>query len=740
MKRMCLRIGVIIGFSTFGIATVKSYAAQNYGEALQKSLYFYECQQSGPLPDWNRVQWRGPSCLNDGADVGKDLTGGWFDAGDHVKFNFPLAFTATMLCWGVVDYQDAYEKSGQLSFALNNIRFTADYLMRCHTATNEFYGQVGNGGLDHAFWGPAESVESQMKRPSYKIDAAKPGADLAGEAAAALSATALAFKTADPTYSEKCLTHAKELYEFADKYRGKYSDAISDAQGYYNSWSGYIDELVWGAIWLYRATGDNAYLSKAESYYDSLSTEPQSTIKSYKWTIAWDDKSYGNYVLLAVLTGKQRYKDDAERWLDYWTVGVNNQKISYTPGGLAWLSEWGSCRYAANTSFLAFVYSDAITNAAHSKEYHDFAVKQINYMLGDNPMKRSLVVGYGTNPPQREHHRTAHGIYPGQASDTNTCAHILYGALVGGPGKDDVYKDERNNYTNNEVACDYNAAFTSALVRMYKEFGGTALENFPEKEVVKDQFNIIANLNASGDRFTEIKAILSNQTNSPARVCTKLSYRYIVDLSETVAAGIAVKDITLRTNYLQGKTKISDLTPYPDSKDIYYVEISCEGDSLYPGTQDSYKREAQFRIELPQNATSAAWDPSNDWSYKFMGQSAQSAVEDVNMPIYDDGVQVWGADYNKPILPVIKHKSALLTKDQNLYHVSIIGKMLFVKGAETENVNISFVSVNGRIVNSLKYRGIEGVSLVNLHNGVYFCRITNGKSKTVFKQPIVIKN
>jgi hypothetical protein len=28
----------------------------NYAEALQKSLFFYECQQAGPLPEWNRVE------------------------------------------------------------------------------------------------------------------------------------------------------------------------------------------------------------------------------------------------------------------------------------------------------------------------------------------------------------------------------------------------------------------------------------------------------------------------------------------------------------------------------------------------------------------------------------------------------------------------------------------------------------------------------------------------------------
>ena len=71
--------------------------AFNYGEALQKSLFFYEAQQSGVLPDWNRVNWRGDSALNDGADVGRDLTGGWYDAGDHVKFGLPMAGSVTML-------------------------------------------------------------------------------------------------------------------------------------------------------------------------------------------------------------------------------------------------------------------------------------------------------------------------------------------------------------------------------------------------------------------------------------------------------------------------------------------------------------------------------------------------------------------------------------------------------------------------------------------------------------------
>ena len=51
-----------------------------------------------------------------------------------------------------------------------------------------------------------------------------------------------------------------QLFEFADKYRGKYDDSIEDVKGYYPSWSGYKDELLWAALWLYKATNKEHYL------------------------------------------------------------------------------------------------------------------------------------------------------------------------------------------------------------------------------------------------------------------------------------------------------------------------------------------------------------------------------------------------------------------------------------------------------------------------------------------------
>ena len=72
-----------------------------------------------------------------------------------------------------------------------------------------------------------------IARPSFKIDAQNPGSDLAGETAAALAAASIAFSSADSAYSAELLKHAKELFNFADKYRGKYSDSVPGASSFY---------------------------------------------------------------------------------------------------------------------------------------------------------------------------------------------------------------------------------------------------------------------------------------------------------------------------------------------------------------------------------------------------------------------------------------------------------------------------------------------------------------------------
>jgi len=415
----------------------------NYAEALQKALFFYDAQRSGPLPENFRVSWRGTSAVRDGSDAGVDLVGGYYDAGDGVKFGFPMASSMTLLAWSGIEFEQGYQRCGQWGFFLDAVRWGADWLMKANPHPDVFYGQVGRADLDHAFWGPPRAMK--MLRPAYKIDPSRPGSDLAGEAAASLAASSLLFRKSDPAYADRCLTHARQLYDFAQRSRGRYSDAIEDARTHYSSVSGFQDELAWASAWMVWATGDGRYLAAAERIFHS-----ELVGTSWDRTLSWDDKKYGSAVLLARLTGKPDYIDAVSNWLDFWTIGDNGSRVHTTPGGLAWLDQWGSLRYAANTAFLALIFAQT-PGAKNSGRAQEFATRQIRYILGENPRRSSYVVGFGHNPPKQPHHRAASGVQSVHSRGPNR--HILYGALVGGPSAPDdaAYVDRRENYITNEV-------------------------------------------------------------------------------------------------------------------------------------------------------------------------------------------------------------------------------------------------------------------------------------------------
>ena len=592
----------------------------NYGEALQKSILFYELQRSGDIDESTiRTNWRGDSGMKDGADVGLDLTGGLYDAGDNVKFNLPMAYTSTVLAWSVYEDKEAYVKSGQLDYALSNIKWICDYLIKCHPEPNVYYYQVGNGSADHAWWGAAEVM--QMDRPSYKVDKNNPGSTVVAEAAAALAACAAVYKSTDKSYADKCLKHAKELYNFAET---THSDAgYTAANGFYNSWSGYADELAWAATWIYIATNDSSWLSKAKTNETKIDG-------NYKWTLCWDDKYIGVECLLAEITGDSKYKTKLEQSLDWWCNG-----ITYSPKGLAWLDSWGSLRYATTAAFVAASYAESgKCPTAKVQKYMNFCESQVNYALGSTG--RSFMVGFGVNPPEHPHHRTAQGSWADNMNEPNYHRHTLYGALVGGPDASDSYTDSVSDFNKNEVADDYNAGFTGALAKMYKKYGGQTLKNFGAVEKVGEELYVEYRTNATGNGFTEIKAMIYNKSAWPARVADNLELRYFVNLSE-VSDPSSVK---VSFNYNDG-AKYGGLYAWDKAKGIYYISIDFSGAKIYPGGQSAYKKEVQFRMSAP------GWNPDNDPSYKeLLGTNGSSLVRAVSCGLYEGGKLVFGTEPN----------------------------------------------------------------------------------------------
>ncbi|XP_077986745.1 endoglucanase E-4-like [Glandiceps talaboti] len=431
---------------------VKRQPGYDYCEALHKSILFYEAQQSGELPDWNRIKWRGNSALGDKGDKGESLTGGLYDAGDHVKFNFPMAYTATVLGWGLVEFRDAYDYCGETEHMELNLRWLYDYFMKCHPEPHVYYYQVGNAGADHQYWGRPENMT--MDRPAYKCDDNVPCSEAAAEASAALSTCAIIFKDSDPEYANKCLQHSKELLEFATTVKGVYPD-----QSYYPS-AWFLDEICWANLWLFRVEGTPDYLNICEVLF----ADKYNKLKSRAYAFGWGDKKAGLQMLLYAITKDDIYKKKVNSFISNWLPGM---KLPYTPRGLVMRNSWGSLRYAAGTSALAALAYHYGMDPDH--KYYNWAVGQIDYSLGDGG--HSFMVGFGYNPPTKPHHRSSScpkdlnveckGSNSFKSIEANPSE--LTGAMVGGPDGSDWWNDDRSDYIHNEVACDYNAGLQTAL-------------------------------------------------------------------------------------------------------------------------------------------------------------------------------------------------------------------------------------------------------------------------------------
>ncbi|URD92248.1 Glycosyl hydrolase family 9 [Musa troglodytarum] len=378
--------------------------------------------KSGKLVN-NKISWRGDSALDDGKEAGLDLSKGLYDSGDHMKFGFPMAYTATVLSWSILEYGDQMSAVKLLESALDALKWITDYMINAHPSDNVLYVQVGDPDIDHKCWERPETMKE--KRPLTQVNKSIPGTDVAAETAAAMAAASLVFKTRNVTYSDLLLQHAEKLFTFADSYRGSYSVSFPQVQKYYNS-TGYGDELMWAASWLYHATGDQTYLS----YVTVQNGNAFADWGRPTW-FSWDDKRAGTQVLLsrvnffgstqssnAEMKGLRLYRKTAEAVMCGLLPDSPTATSSRTDGGLVWIDEWNALQHPVAASFLAVVYSDYMLTSRTPEircsgksftptDLRNFATSQADYILGNNPMKLSYLVGYGSSYPQQVHHRGA---------------------------------------------------------------------------------------------------------------------------------------------------------------------------------------------------------------------------------------------------------------------------------------------------------------------------------------------
>ncbi|XP_010251913.1 PREDICTED: endoglucanase 1-like isoform X2 [Nelumbo nucifera] len=416
--------------------------SRDYYNALEKSILFFEGQRSGKLPSNQHLTWRGDSGLSDGSSYHVDLVGGYYDAGDNVKFGLPMAFSMTMLSWSIIEFGSSMQD--QMEHAKASIRWGTDYLLKASTATPDtLYVQVADPNMDHRCWERPEDMDTP--RNVYKV------------------------------------------FDFADQYRGSYSDSLGSVVcPFYCSYSGYHDELLWGASWIHRASQNGSYLAYIHSNGHTLGADEDD------YSFSWDDKRVGTKVLLSKgfleksIEEFQLYKVHSDNYICSLIPGTSSFQAQYTTGGLLYKGSESNLQYATSMAFLLLTYAKYLnsnggvvscgTSTLTAANLISLAKKQVDYILGQNPAKMSYMVGFGERYPQHVHHRGSS--LPSVHTHPNRIAcnegfqylysslsnpNVLVGAILGGPDNRDNFADDRNNYQQSEPATYINAPFVGAL-------------------------------------------------------------------------------------------------------------------------------------------------------------------------------------------------------------------------------------------------------------------------------------
>ncbi|KAE8255481.1 hypothetical protein A4X13_0g3026 [Tilletia indica] len=485
LRTVSAQIPITTEYNPPQASTGRDSSAPQWNNLLGNSLFYYDAQRAGKLPDNYRVQWRNDSVLGDGQDVKLDLSAGYFDAGNMIKVTLPLSWAVSQIAWSATLWGRGFESASQTAYLDEVLRNGLDWLMEATSVNTSIVVQVGT--TKDNYWGGDRSIP--LPRPSYYVSVEKPGTDVVASTAAAFAAgyllysgTALPLRPdgknskrgtvptslQDTNYAQTLLTRAQSLFALAQSAQPqqvaqRVVPALSDS---YPS-SDWRDKLAFAGALLTIATGDANLANQTMTAYTDLHM-PQIGA-----ALNWDARAPAISVLMtqaAVMHPElnlnlTRFQSDSEAWLDSFADGSASKgsQVSFTPGGLAWFSGYSSTSSlnpALNAAAIAQVYSGFATGSKKENTYLNFAQSQLDYALGDNPMNAVYVVGQSPNSAENPHSALASGGTNINNIDNSPPveAYVLYGALVGGPDHKDQYYDTRSDYAQTEPALDLQAA------------------------------------------------------------------------------------------------------------------------------------------------------------------------------------------------------------------------------------------------------------------------------------------
>jgi endoglucanase len=406
-----------------------------------------------------------------------DVSGGWYDAGDHGKYVVNAGISVWLL-------QNEHERAkalggnaaelddGKLAIPenkngkpdlLDEARWELEWMLRMRVPA----GQPLAGMVHHAVhddtWSPIPTRPDQDRLPRH-LRPVSTAATL--NLAATLAQSARLWKTLDPAFAKKCLDAAETAYAAARQHPDVMAVGAEEGGGAYGD-SDVSDEFFWAAAELFVTTGKGEYKKAVEEspFFRAVPTDAAGSSAS----MSWDHVSaLGNISLAVAPSALPRGEVEAQRRL---LIGAADAYLRFIAKRAYRVPIESETRYPWGSN--SFILDDlVILGLSHDftrdPRYVEGVIDGMDYLLGQNPKVQSYVSGYGARPLQNPHHRfwahqkdpSAPTVPPGVVSGgPNSGIEDPYAKQAGlsGCAPQACYVDHIESWSTNEIAINWNA-------------------------------------------------------------------------------------------------------------------------------------------------------------------------------------------------------------------------------------------------------------------------------------------
>jgi endoglucanase len=416
--------------------------------------YFYHNRSGVPItmPYAGEAKWTRPAghesdksvpCAKDaGCTYSLDVSGGWYDAGDHGKY----VVNGGISVWTLLDQ---YERAKHLGTSagdfgdgklaipegkngvpdiLDEARWEIEFMLRMMVPDgNPLAGMVHHKVHDEKWTAlgllPHEDPMKRFLRP--------PSTAATLNVAAVAAQAARIWKTFDPAFSARCLAAAEKAFAAAQAHPDLYAPPNDNTGGGPYDDKDVSDEVYWAAAELFVTTGkaqSRTALQQSPHFKEVMPAGGQSAM-------AWQATAALGTISLAVVPNgldaptvsalRSGIVKAAEGLLD--VIETQGYRIPLKPANGK--VPWGSNSFVLNNLIVIALAND-FSGKDTKHEFLSGVIEGMDYLLGRNPLAQSYVTGYGERALLNPHHR----FWAHQVNEKFPVAPP--GAVSGGPNSD----------------------------------------------------------------------------------------------------------------------------------------------------------------------------------------------------------------------------------------------------------------------------------------------------------------